>query len=1821
MTSKNIRRFLVFVLILTMSMGNLAFADNTEIRIEDYSLEDIGVDEIGIPGSKISKKLEAMDVADDEVVRVMVELKEKPVIDHATSIGVKVVDLDMAKRDEIVQDIAVQREETINQLIEESVEVRVFNTYENVFNGFAANVQYGDIKTIADNPNVKRVSVSNIYAMPEPMMVNSSKLTRSDITYANGYDGEGLIVSIIDSGIDWEHKDMRLDDGVDVGMTQAQSSTKIADFNLPGQWYSEKVPYGYNYIDHNDEIRDFHPVVHMHGMHVAGTVGANATDADLYAKTGIRGVAPNVQLLAMKVFSNDVEFGSTYGDILVDAMEDSIKLGADVMNLSIGAPAQWVDPLDPEQVAVRKATENGIIMSISAGNSAYFGNGEDLPFAENPDIGTVGSPGLAYESIQVASVDNYKSLYVYDITADGYSAKAYTASKWDEGAYPLTTIGGKVGNAEDFVGVDCEDKVVLVKRGAISFYDKNENAMNAGAAGIIVYNNDISRYFYKNQGDWFDETPFLMIQVSEGTVLENMLTSGDLTINIAGEIKYTDPNSGQISSFSSWGSTPSLDFKPEISAPGGNIYSTLNNDEYGLKSGTSMAAPHVAGGAAVVADRVAKHTELSALTGTEKALFIKNVMMNSATPIIDDVEEYTDGYIDEHSYTSVRAQGAGSMNLQLATETNVVIYEKDEHVAKVGLGEIDDIINFTLVAENFGNTEAIFDVEAMAQTNIEYMGYNLLDSARMRNYTVEIKAGEEVLVDETTDNNLVIPANSSVELEVTIDLTNATLYNGQSFDYAYPNGNYVEGFVFFNPVDEDFLTEKEALGLLVDQASDEFDQAVMLYNEAKAAEDAQANTIADLEAALADLESDKAALESDNADLLNVMSNLIDAENALNEAKAAYEQLVNDNPGVSAEAISVLETSIEDKQTVIDALTITIQGLTTEKETLASQLTDLQSEMNALQTTLNEKQTAVDQATSDVTNAQTAYDNVMAEPTSTQEQKDAALATLTAAQDALQVATDERNVAQDNVDEKQGLIDDKQSEIDDNQEALDEKNETLATKQSELETAQDDLANMEKVMAEINSASTAVDDAQAAFDNANGNVSDEQKNAYETYKAELAAIKGQIADKKIEISNAEDQLTKLESDTATKSGMKDDAAEALATAQANFDEAKTEYFESKPLSVPYLGFKGDFGDAPAFDKKTDQPRSFYNNTWLLFPRETDFAFLGNAYGVTDEDTIAISPNGDGVKDSAVPLFSMLRNLTDLEFRILDENMDVIKVIEKGFNLEKSFYDGGEGYKYHLYDFLEFDGTVDLKVPEDGQYYYQIVGKTDDIDKTEHELTFKMKIDTVAPVIDSIDYVNGGETLTVNATDEFSGISSYILFDLIEEEILADGPDATFDLSDLEDQPYAVGVYTQDYAGNLSQGEALIINDSTRPAVTFDISTRQTLTQSDYDVFVQVQDELTTEVYYQFDEGEEVEAELLFDLFGYRFFEAPLRNMTDDQHRFSVRVVDYVGNETEFSRVFYVDTEKPTIAITSDDFVTDETMEYVEHTVDSVTFSAEVHEPTYPTLNVYFNGNLEYSNSPSWKSYIEFKEPVTYNMENKSMDLEYGENVIQLRAVDGAGQESVFEKVIYRLQEGEEIPVALDLDGELVDPDVKVASTRPVEFNFEANKSVNWTIEIVNPEGVVVDTQSTTNSETATGTYAPADTMKLGGTYKVKASANDGEGTESIELPFTVYNYPMEIGTVSHAVESGMLNISVPVANLETEAKEGVVVVQVKDAQGTVISIQALTSNIHKDETATIKAGIQVPENGDYTANVFVWDKWTDPSSLSSSTDYDFNLNQ
>jgi lactocepin len=728
---------------------------------------------------------------DNEIVRVIVELEGAPAISQAIQKGVRYKDLPETEKQELQSEVKTEQSYFLTDVKAESINFDVENTFTTVVNGVSGEIAYGQIDELEKLPNVAAINIVNEYERPteKPEMITSKEMVQAIQTWNAGFDGKGMVVGIIDTGIDYTHKDMVLNADPARKLTQSKVNETITQHSLPGQYYTLKVPYGYNYADKNSTVLDLGPDASMHGMHVAGTVGANGDEAN----GGIKGVAPEAQLLALKVFGNDPQMPSTWGDIYIKAIDDGIKLGADVLNMSLGSTAGSVQPNSIEQQAIERAVNSGVLMSISAGNSNQIGSGFLNPLASNPDIGLVGSPSVSTSSTSVASIENTHIQLDQMIVKIG-TETIPVAFKRQSSPNPIEVFGTTTekdvvyvgdGAPSQYVGKDVTGKVAFAVRSNTNpnYGEIQKAAEAAGAVGVII-RGTAAHGDYVSMALLSPTIPLVSLGVSDGTMLETKIKAaggvGKVTFN--GKTQAVVSNtSGKMSTFSSWGVTPTLELKPEISAPGGQIYSTFNDNKYGLMSGTSMAAPHLSGGSALVLQRVQQLWP--GLTGADKVKRAKAILMNTAKLVLDPE--------NNNNYYSPRRQGAGNMQLHNAIATPVYVVRKGTQDAKVELKEITtDKFDMTLTATNFSGQEASYTVNTSVLTDAIASGRNALKTQSITDAVV------------TTDTPTVrlLPGESK-DITVSVDLTNAKA----ALEAAMKNGYFVEGFITLTNTSQDVV--------------------------------------------------------------------------------------------------------------------------------------------------------------------------------------------------------------------------------------------------------------------------------------------------------------------------------------------------------------------------------------------------------------------------------------------------------------------------------------------------------------------------------------------------------------------------------------------------------------------------------------------------------------------------------------------------------------------------------------------------------------------------------------------------------------------------------------------------------------------------------------------------------------------------------------------------------------------------------------------------------------------------------------------------------
>ena len=787
-------------------------------------------------------------------------------------------------------------------------------------NLISANVRYGDIARIEKLPGVQRVVLENQY-QAEPVenggigtnMATSGAQTGSSLSWAEGYTGAGTRIAVIDTGSDTDHqsldaaafeyalsqiaaeKGMRTEAYIEsLDLLDAEEIAAVADdLNItidPEKAYvSTKLPFGYNYKDSDYDITHDNDEEGEHGSHVAGIAAANTyiPSGDGFVKAldavYVQGVAPEAQLLTLKVFGKG---GSPYDSDYFAAIEDAIVLGADIINLSLGsvAPGRGTHDNAVFEAVMDDLTNSDTVVAISAGNSGPWSemaeNGGYL-YATDVSLDTVGQPGSFTNSLAVASVEN-DGMVGYYVTVGGQMI-VYNEDN-NDGQFtnqPFTSIAGEqeyvyidgVGTAEDWVAVGdaLKGKIVLCSRGETSFVEKATLAVDAGAKAVFIYNNqsgmitlDLTDYTYTNPVAAISQVQGSLIRAASTPVTDEngnvKYLTGTMTVSDSIGLGTFDSDYYTMSTFSSWGVPGSLEMKPEITAPGGNIYSIqgstpengVGTDSYVIMSGTSMASPQAAGMSALMSQYVEENGMIEKTGLTERQL-IQSLLMSTAEPLL----------VSEGVYYPVLQQGAGMANVHDAMSAGSFLTMAPDASSGAADGKIkvelfDDpdrngsyTASFTL--HNLEDTEKVIDLSAdfftqalLSDGEHTYMDYSTtmlgmdviwtVGGTRIRTTGMDgldfngdgktDSADGQALLDYATGVRATLTNLSLADLDAdgyvdshdayvflkNLHTTSATLPAGSSVDIRvqfslskdakemlerdFPNGNYIQGFLY-----------------------------------------------------------------------------------------------------------------------------------------------------------------------------------------------------------------------------------------------------------------------------------------------------------------------------------------------------------------------------------------------------------------------------------------------------------------------------------------------------------------------------------------------------------------------------------------------------------------------------------------------------------------------------------------------------------------------------------------------------------------------------------------------------------------------------------------------------------------------------------------------------------------------------------------------------------------------------------------------------------------------------------------------------------------
>lgn len=768
-------------------------------------LEGVATDYRQYLNSSVMFRLPEGVSADDEI-SVIVTVKSANMMDvyesSDKSMSLSEYASDRNRAEALKAGIAEEKSKVLVALDSSDVSYKLGEDYSTVLSGFELLIKARDFEaTCKALGEDNGIIVGEVYNTAETQLVeNEVKVFGTGIfdSSDSGFDGSGIVVAVLDTGLDSNHSAFSTDrftsdklglsyNDVAALVDKTAANRLIGGLTVDDVYINDKVPFGFDYADNDSDVYSTH---NNHGTHVSGVIVGNDDT--------IRGVAPNAQLVSMKIFSDVMETARTAW--ILAALEDCVVLGVDVINMSLGTSCGFSRESDEEAVGgiYDRIRDAGISMIVAASNSYSSANGSEkngnLGLTSNPDTGTVGSPSTYDGVMSVASIAGVETPYIkYGKTIIYFTESSDAAG--EENKFCDTLLGDNesvdieyivipgVGRSADYTGYDVKGKIALVRRGSNTFEEKAMIAQEQGAAGIIIYNN-ISGDIKMNVGD--AKLASCSISQDDGEMLAK--SNGKITIS------RSQTSGPFISDFSSWGPTPDLRIKPEITAHGGSILSAVTGGSYDRLSGTSMACPNLAGVVVLLRQYVVENFPEIANDNKKVNAMASELLMSTA-----DIALGKNGL----PY-AVRKQGAGLANLTSAITTKAYIKTFDENgaemdKAKLELGDDPDkngVYEMKFAISNFGSDEASYDIGAFVMT--EGVSETKTNAGKTtvteESYILDGAVIEILSVDNGTLKGKTVKIEGGTEAVVSIRLTLSDK-DKEYLNSSFENGMYVEGFI------------------------------------------------------------------------------------------------------------------------------------------------------------------------------------------------------------------------------------------------------------------------------------------------------------------------------------------------------------------------------------------------------------------------------------------------------------------------------------------------------------------------------------------------------------------------------------------------------------------------------------------------------------------------------------------------------------------------------------------------------------------------------------------------------------------------------------------------------------------------------------------------------------------------------------------------------------------------------------------------------------------------------------------------------------------
>lgn len=733
----------------------------------------------------------------------------------------------------------------------------VLYRYQTAFNGFSLELTEEQAEKLLEMPQVLKVIRQRKYELHTDVSPNyigaESAWNQPASANGTGNMGEGVVIGIIDSGINYDHPSFQAvgDDGY-THTNPNGSGVYLGDCLEDASYCNDKLIGVYSYNNLTAGYNGVRPEVGVdyngHGSHVASTAAGNIINNIPYHNAGsgevssgepipgtniaqMSGIAPHANIISFQACSAT---GGCDAGAMVASVEDAIEAGVDVINMSIGPDGEgqhpWTNAID---MAFLAAQEAGVFVALSAGNS-----GAD-PIGSSRVDSTIGH--LAPWTTIVANASHDRS-FEKEITSDsgtlpmvtgtGGVSEAVTAEVIyaDElsGAMPWEQYADCGFPGREDAVPELDGKIVVCDRGENpALFRKAELAALSGAVGVIIRN--VPEFDTTTLYSLPYPIPGMQVNEMDGQALVDWIADEKAvgrspTITMSPGAAVSDSDMANVinvtSSRGPYSNHPAL-MVPHITAPGSDVYAAYTDEQpfhdnpapsdYTFLSGTSMASPHIAGAAAVIRGMHPDWTPAE----------IQSALMMTSNPATRT--------FDRSGASDLWDRGAGMVQLDRAANAGLVLdVTADEFVAAdpENGGDITDLNMAYLLNDNCPGTcswERTFRATESGTWTFQMDGFNpSLDSFVAEPAMVALEAGETATVtftatysttaaDEWIETTMVaVPSHGGETLTLTTRLKPMKAIVPESLTAEYPwqgDGVSFDDFRFREPETVSFTNE------------------------------------------------------------------------------------------------------------------------------------------------------------------------------------------------------------------------------------------------------------------------------------------------------------------------------------------------------------------------------------------------------------------------------------------------------------------------------------------------------------------------------------------------------------------------------------------------------------------------------------------------------------------------------------------------------------------------------------------------------------------------------------------------------------------------------------------------------------------------------------------------------------------------------------------------------------------------------------------------------------------------------------------------------